>query len=68
MVEAIEVFLMSATNSEPSGATTVRNAWGSTMVAMTWVKVRPRARAASAWPAATLLIPLRTASATKALV
>lgn len=52
----------------PSGGTTVRSAWGRTMLPRDWVKVRPTARAASACPADTELMPLRTASHTNAEV
>ncbi len=65
---ARDEFLIRAMNSVPSGATTVRKAWGSTMIRRTWGKVRPRARAASPWPRATAFTPERTISPTKAPV
>ena len=65
---ATEVFLSSAISTLVSGGTVARSACGST----TWVivppKVRPIARAASAWPSGTELMPERTASQTNELV
>ncbi len=52
----------------PSGGTTLRNAWGSTTCRSDWQKVSPIARAASACPAETELMPERKASQTKAEV
>ena len=60
------VFLVSAMSTLPNGAMAPRNACGR----ITWVRERPNgspiARAASACPAGTVLMPLRSASATKA--
>ena len=50
----------------PSGGTR-RKAWGRT-TCPGWAKVRPIARAASACPAETALMPERSASQTKAAV
>ena len=51
-----------------SGGTLARNACGSTTRRSIWVKVMPMARAASAWPGGTVLMPERTASQTNAAV
>ena len=59
------VFLVSAINVLPKGAIAPRKACGSTIVVMVGRKLRPIARAASACPWGTVLIPLRNASATK---
>ena len=59
-------FLNIAMITLPSGGTEVRNAWGRTTWRSDWVKVRPIARAASAWPAGTELMPARSASQTNA--
>jgi hypothetical protein len=64
----IAEFLIMAMMTLPSGGTTLRSAWGMTTKRSDWVKVRPMERAASAWPGETELIPLRTASQTKAAV
>ena len=61
-------FLNMAIWTLPSGGTAERNAWGSTISRMVWLKVRPIARAASAWPAGTALMPDRSASHTNAEV
>ena len=61
-------FLTMAMITLPSGGTTLRSAWGSTTNRSDWPNVSPMARAASAWPAETALMPLRTASQTKAAV
>ena len=45
---------------------TARNACGSTMIHRVWVKLSPMARAASAWPSGTVLIPDRSTSQTNA--
>src|SRR4029453_7319986 len=63
---AIEVFLVRAMTTLISGGITVRKAWGRTISRSDWVKVRPMARAASAWPTPTALMPDRTASQKKA--
>ena len=49
-----------------SGCTIDRNACGRIDEPQHWVKVRPIARAASAWPTGTVLMPARIASQTKA--
>ena len=64
MAEATVVFLVSAISTDPSGAITARMACGRTTMPSTWVNVRPIARAASAWPAGTVLMPDRMASQT----
>ena len=61
-------FFTMAISTLPSGGTTLRNAWGSTTNCSDWPNVSPMARAASAWPVETALIPLRTASQTNAAV
>ena len=61
-------FLNIAMITLPTGGTELRNAWGSTTCPSDWVKVRPMARAASACPAETELMPDRSASQTKAEV
>ena len=62
------MFLASAMKTLAIGGTTRRNAWGR----ITWVIVRlkgmPTARAASACPTGTPLMPERSASHTKAAV
>ena len=68
MVAAIVVFLVSAMRTLPSGAMTERNACGSTTSRSVCAKVSPIARAASAWPSGTVLMPDRIASQTKAEV
>ena len=60
------VFLVRAISTEPSGAMAPRKAWGMITSRMDWPKVRPMARAASAWPRSTVLTPDRRASQTKA--
>jgi hypothetical protein len=65
---AIEVFFARAIQTLPSGGTTVRNACGSTMVVRVCRKSRPSARAASACPGGTELMPERSASETNAAV
>ena len=65
---AMVVFLVSAISTLASGAITARNACGSTMMRRFWVNVRPIARAASAWPAGTVLMPERIASQTNVAV
>src|SRR5699024_1331832 len=65
---AIAEFLIIAIMTLPSGGMTVRQACGRITVASVWPKVSPRARAASACPVGTALIPLRTASQTNAAV
>ncbi|CAM5515258.1 hypothetical protein SCYAM73S_01261 [Streptomyces cyaneofuscatus] len=59
---------MSAMRTFASGPTDERNAWGSTTRPSTWLKLSPSARAASAWPTGTVLMPERSASHTKAEV
>ena len=59
---AMDVFFTMAMRTLPSGGMTVRNAWGSTISRSDWPNVRPIARAASAWPGVTPLIPERIAS------
>ncbi len=61
-------FLNIAMMTLPSGGTVLRRACGITTWLSDSLKVRPIARAASAWPAGTELTPERTASHTKALV
>ena len=51
-----------------SGGTMARSACGSTTSRSTWLNVMPSARAASACPAGTVLMPERTASQTNAAV
>ena len=51
-----------------SGGTEARNACGSTTWRITPPKVSPIARAASAWPSGTALMPERIASQTNAEV
>ena len=46
------------------GGMTERVACGSTTSLITWPNVRPSARAASAWPTGTVLMPDRMVSAT----
>ena len=48
-----------------SGGTEARTAWGSTTCVITPAKGSPIARAASAWPSGTALMPARSASQTK---
>ena len=62
MTLAIELFLISAMNRLPIGATTVRSACGNTTMRSVCGNVRPIARAASAWPRLTALMPDRTVS------
>ena len=62
------MFFSSAMNTLASGGTMLANACGSTTSRSVWPKVIPTEREASAWPAATELMPERTASATKAAV
>ena len=61
---ATEVFFSSAISTLASGGTAARNAWGSTTWRMTPAKVQADARAASAWPSGTALMPERIASQT----
>ena len=63
---ATVVFLMRAMRVDPSGAMEPRNACGRRTSRRVWAKVRPIARAASAWPAGMVLTPLRRASQTNA--
>ena len=60
------VFLVNAIITLPSGAIAPRNACGRTTLVSVGMKLRPMARAASACPCGTVLMPLRMASATKA--
>ena len=62
------VFFDSAMRTLPSGAITARPACGRTMIRRVCAKVSPIARAASAWPAGTVLMPERSASQTNAAV
>ena len=62
---ATEVFLISAICTLASGGTAARNACGSTTFVITPVNGSPMARAASAWPRGTALMPDRIASHTK---
>ena len=64
----IAEFLIIAMITLPSGGTTVRSAWGSTTAPRVCWNVSPTARAASAWPGGTELMPERTASQTNAAV
>ncbi|CAM5267370.1 hypothetical protein SVIOM342S_07998 [Streptomyces violaceorubidus] len=64
MAAATVVFLISAISTFASGTTDERNACGRTTSRSTWPKLRPRARAASAWPTGTVLMPERSASHT----
>ena len=59
-------FLIMAMTTLPIGGTALRRAWGNTTYRSDCVKVNPMDRAASACPAATEFIPLRTASQTNA--
>ena len=59
---AIVVFFSSAISVLISGGTTERTACGSTTWVSVWPKVSPSARAASAWPSGTVLMPERTTS------
>jgi hypothetical protein len=68
MMPAIVEFLHSAIRTLPSGATTARPACGRMMIRSVWANVSPIARAASACPAGTVLMPERTASHTNAAV
>ena len=52
----------------PSGATTTRKACGRMIIRRDWKKVSPIARAASACPSGTVLMPERSASQTKLAV
>src|SRR5699024_9437111 len=65
---AIEVFLIIAISTLMIGGITVRIAWGRTIRPRDWPPVKPTARAASACPTPTELIPERTASHTNAEV
>ena len=65
---ATVVFFSSAICTLASGGTDARNAWGSTTWVITPPKGSPIARAASAWPSGTALMPERSASQTKAEV
>ena len=60
------VFFSSAICTLANGGTDARTACGSTTLRITSVKGSPMARAASAWPTGTALIPDRIASQTKA--
>ena len=66
IVASTVVFLVKAIKVLPSGAMAPRKACGKTMVVMVGRKLSPIARAASACPCGTVLMPLRIASATKA--
>src|SRR5690606_13328374 len=68
MVAATVVFLVRAISTLASGPMTERNACGSTTSRSTWLKFSPSARAASACPTGTVLMPERIASHTKAAV
>ena len=61
-------FFSSAISVLPSGATEPRNACGRMISPADCMKFRPRARAASAWPSGTVLMPERSASQTNAAV
>ena len=65
---ATEVFFSSAISTLASGGTAARNACGRTPARMAPAKVSPIARAASAWPSGTELMPERIASHTNAEV
>ena len=65
---ATEVFFVRAMITLMSGGTTLRSACGSTTRRSVPTGPSPIARAASAWPMPTLLIPERTASQTNAEV
>ena len=65
---ATEVFLTRAIRMLISGGITVRRACGRMIRRSTWLNFMPMLRAASAWPAGTLLTPERTASQMKAEV
>ncbi len=65
---ATVVFFVNAISTLVSGPTAARKACGSTTRPSTWEKPRPMARAASAWPTGTVLMPARIASHTKAEV
>ena len=60
------MFFSSAICTLVSGGTTARTAWGSTISVRVWVNPKPRARAASAWPSGTVLMPPRTLEITYA--
>ena len=62
---ATVVFFSSAICTLASGGTEARNACGSTTCDITAPKGSPIARAASAWPSGTALMPERRASQTK---
>ena len=68
MLAAMVVFFVSAISTLASGAITARIAWGSTTSVNTCRKDSPIARAASACPVGTVLMPDRTASHTNAEV
>ena len=65
---ATEVFFSSAMFTLASGGTTARKDCGRITWRIESPKVMPIARAASAWPRGTALMPERTASQTKAEV
>ena len=65
---ATVVFLISAICTLVSGGTTARTACGRITSVRLCPKPNPRARAASAWPAGTVVIPDRTVSQTNAAV
>jgi hypothetical protein len=58
--EASEVESMSAISNEVMGCTTARSACGSTTFHTICNGRMPRLSAASAWPAGTVLMPVRT--------
>ena len=68
MIDATDEFLVRAMNRLPSGATTVRSAWGSTTMRSTWRNVSPRRGPPRPARSATALMPERTVSAMKAPV
>ena len=68
IADAMVVFFTSAISTEPSGMMTARNACGSNTIRRFCPNVIPSERAASAWPAGTVLTPARTVSQTNAAV